>query len=125
MGQYGISYWSFGNNVISYFALSPAFEPRAIDDQKNDWTQIFGNDSIELGSNHSDLIEIDYLSGGKTLKATFWLGSDSENASIYSEPSRKSSYDMLIKIASYDINTRISGADYNYYIESVDGKWSE
>ena len=32
---------------------------------------------------------------------------------------------MLIKIASYNINTGSSGADYNYYIESVNGEWSE
>jgi hypothetical protein len=107
------------------FALSPAFEPQAINDQRNDWIQTFGNESIDLKSNYSDLLEIDYLSDGKNLKATLWLGSDSENASIYNQPSKRISYGMLIKIASYNINTGFSGADYNYYIESVNGKWSE
>ena len=107
------------------FAVSPAFEPQALNDQGNDWTQTFGNDSMNLKSNYSDLLEIDYLSDGKTLKATLWLGSDSENASIYNQPFKRISYGMLIKIASYNINTGYNGADYNYYIESVNGKWSE
>jgi len=107
------------------FAVSPAFEPQAFNDQRNDWIQTFGNDSINLKSNHGDLLEIDYLSDGKTLKATLWSGSDSENASIYNQPFKRISYGMLIKIASYNINTGFSGADYNYYIESVNGKWSE
>ena len=107
------------------FAVSPAFEPQALNDQRNDWIQTFGNDSMNLKSNYSDLLEIDYLSDGKTLKATLWLGSDSENASIYNQPFKRISYGMLIKIASYNINTGYNGADYNYYIESVNGKWSE
>ena len=107
------------------FALSPAFEPQAINDQRNDWIQTFGNESINLKSNYSDLLEIDYLSDGKTLKATLWLGSDSENASIYNQSSKRISYGMLFKIASYNINTGFSGADYNYYIEWVNGKWNE
>ena len=107
------------------FAVSPAFEPQAINDQRNDWIQILGNDSMNLKSNYSDLLETDYLSDGKTLKATLWLGSDSENASIYNQPLKRIIYGMLIKIASYNINTGFSGADYNYYIESVNGKWSE
>ena len=106
-------------------AVSPAFEPQAFNDQRNDWIQTFGNGSINLKPNYSDLLEIDYLSDGKTLKATLWLGSDSENASIYNQPSKRISYGMLIKIASYNINTGFSGADYNYYVESVNGKWSE
>ena len=32
---------------------------------------------------------------------------------------------MLVKIGSYNINTGFNGADYNYYIESVNGTWSE
>ncbi|WP_458746517.1 hypothetical protein [Candidatus Nitrosocosmicus sp. T] len=110
---------------LTVFAISPAFEPQAINDQRNDWIQTSGNDSINLKSNYGDLLEIDYLSDGKTLKATLWLGSDSENASIYNQSSKRISYGMLIKIASYNINTGFSGADYNYYVESVNGKWSE
>lgn len=105
--------------------MSPAFEPQALDDQRNDWIRTFGNDSLDVKSNHSDLMEIEYLSDGNTLKATYWLGPGSEDASIYSQPSRNISYGMLVKIASYNINTGISGADYNYYIESVNGKWNE
>jgi hypothetical protein len=113
------------NYFPTTFALSPAFEPQAINDQRNDWIQTFGNESINLKSNYSDLLEIDYLSDGKTLKATLWLGSDSENASIYNQSSKRISYGMLFKIASYNINTGFSGADYNYYIEWVNGKWNE
>ncbi len=79
------------------FAVSPAFEPQAFNDQRNDWIQTFGNDSINLKSYHSDLLEIDYLSDGKTLKATLWLGPDSENASIYNLPFKRISYGMLLK----------------------------
>ena len=107
------------------FAMSPAFEPQAISDQRNDWIQTFGNDTTNLKSNYTDLLEVDYLSDGKTLKATLWLGSDSQNALIYDQPSRSVSYGMLIKIGSYNINTGFNGADYNYYIESVNGTWSE
>lgn len=107
------------------FAVSPAFDPQAFSDQRNDWIQIFGNDSTNLKSDHGDLLEVDYLSDGKTLEATLWLDSDLENASIYDQPFKKISYGILIKIASYNINTGFGGADYNYYIESVNGKWNE
>ena len=107
------------------FAMSPAFEPQAISDQRNDWIQTFGNDTTNLKSNYTDLLEVDYLSDGKTLKATLWLGSDSQNASIYNQPANRVSYGMLVKIGSYNINTGFNGADYNYYIDSVNGKWSE
>lgn len=110
---------------LTTFALSPAFEPQALDDQRNDWIRTFGNDSLDVKPNHGDLMEIEYLSDGNTLKATYWLGPGSEDASIYSQPYRNISYGMLVKIASYNINTGISGADYNYYIESVNGKWNE
>ncbi|WP_148687284.1 hypothetical protein [Candidatus Nitrosocosmicus hydrocola] len=107
------------------FAVSPAFEPQALNDQRNDWIQTFGNDRRSVESRPGDLLEIDYLSDGKSLKATYWLGSDSQNASKYEQPFSKISYGMLIKIASYNINTGFQGADYNYYIESINGKWSE
>jgi len=108
------------------FAVSPAFEPQALNDQRNDWVQTLGNDSSSsVESKTGDLLEIDYLSDGKTLKATFWLESDSQNASNYEQPFSKISYGMLIKIASYNINTGFRGADYNYYIESNNGNWSE
>ncbi len=71
--------------------------------------QTFGNESIRLKSDHGDLLEVNYLSDGKTLEATLWLGSDPENASIYDQPFKKISYGILIKIASYNINTGFSG----------------
>ncbi|HKR73521.1 MAG TPA: hypothetical protein VJR94_05355 [Candidatus Nitrosocosmicus sp.] len=107
------------------FAVSPAFDPQSLNDERNDWIQTFGNDSGTFESRTGDLLEIDYLSDGKTLKSTFWLGTDSENASIYEQPCSRISYGMLIKIASYNIKTGFQGADFNYYIESVNGKWSE
>jgi hypothetical protein len=53
------------------FAVSPAFEPQALNDQRNDWIQTFGNDSRSVESRPGDLLEIDYLSDGKSLKATY------------------------------------------------------
>jgi len=47
------------------FAMSPAFEPQAISDQRNDWIQTFGNDTTNLKSNYTDLLEVDYISDGK------------------------------------------------------------
>ncbi len=107
------------------FAISPAFDPQAFSDQRNDWIQTIGNESANLKSDHGDLLEVDYLSDGITLEATLWLGPDSKNASIYDDQFKRISYGILIKIASYNMSTGFSGADYNYYIESVNGKWNE
>ena len=62
------------------FAVSPAFDQIFIPDQetsnqRNDWVQTIGNDSAHLRSDHANLLAVDYLSDGKTLDATFWLGS--------------------------------------------------
>jgi hypothetical protein len=48
-----------------------------------------------------------------------------ENASAYNQPFKKISYGMLIDLASLTINTGYNGADYDFYIEIVDGKWSQ
>lgn len=73
------------------FAASPAFDQIFITDeetsnQRNDWVQIYGNDSTHLRSDHTNLLAVDYLSDGKTLDTTFWLASNLENASTYSQP---------------------------------------
>ena len=83
--------------LISYplfhkaFATSPAFDQVLITDaqmsnQKNDWVQTYGNDSTHLKSDYANILVVDYTSDGKTLDTTFWLASNSENASIYSQP---------------------------------------
>jgi hypothetical protein len=68
---------------------------------------------------------VDYVSDGKTLNATLWLKSNSENASTYSQPFKKIRYGMLIAIVSLPSNSGYNGANYNFYIEAVNGKWSQ
>ena len=112
------------------FAASPAFDEVLISDkeisnQRNDWVQTYGNDSTHLRSDYTNLLAVDYHSDGKTLDATFWLASNLENASIYSQPLKKIRYGMLIAIVSLPQNSGYNGANYNFYIEEVNGKWSE
>ena len=112
------------------FAASPAFDEVLISDkeisnQRNDWVQTYGNDSTHLRSDYTNLLAVDYHSDGKTLDTTFWLASNLENASIYSQPLKKIRYGMLIAIVSLPQNSGYNGANYNFYIEEVNGKWSE
>jgi hypothetical protein len=112
------------------FAASPVFDQVLISDkeisnQRNDWVQTYGNDSTHLRSDYTNLLAVDYHSDGKTLDATFWLASNLENASIYSQPLKKIRYGMLIAIVSLPQNSGYNGANYNFYIEEVNGKWSE
>ncbi len=112
------------------FAASPAFDQvlkadEKTGNQKNDWVQTYGNDSANLRSDHADLLAVDYLSDGKTLDITFWLASNSENASAYSQPLKKIRYGVLIALASLPQNSGYNGANYNYYVEAANGKWSE
>ena len=112
------------------FAASPAFDQVLIPDkkpvsQRNDWVQTYGNDSTHLRSDHANLLAVDYFSDGKTLDITFWLASNSENASIYSQPLKKIRYGVLIAIVSLPQNSGYNGANYNFYVEAVNGKWSE
>src|SRR5215471_1071933 len=107
------------------FAVSPAFSDKEIFNQKNDWVQTYCNDSTHLRSDYSNLLAVDYSSDGKTLDTTFWLASNSENASIYNQPLKHIRYGMLITLASLPDNSGYNGANYNLYIEAVNGKWSK
>ncbi len=112
------------------FAASPAFDQifitdEQMSDQRNDWVQTYGNDSSHLRSDYTNLLAVDYLSEGKTLDATLWLKSNLENPSTYSQPLKKIRYGMLIAIVSLPPTSGYNGANYDYYIEAVDGKWSE
>ncbi|MFL6434331.1 MAG: hypothetical protein ACJ71O_11435, partial [Nitrososphaeraceae archaeon] len=112
------------------FAASPAFDQVLISDaqmssQKNDWVQTYGNDSTHLKSDYANILAVDYTSDGKTLDTTFWLASNSENASIYSQPLKHIRYGMLIAIVSLPQNSGYNGANYDFYIEAVNGKWSQ
>ena len=122
--------------LISYslfhktFAESSAFDQVLIQDkeigkQRNDWVQTYGNDSSHLKSDYANILAVDYASDGKTLDTTFWLASNSENASIYSQPLKHIRYGMLIAIVTLPQNSGYNGANYNFYIEEVNGKWSE
>ena len=111
-------------------AASPAFDQNFItdentSDQRNDWVQTYGNDSSHLRSDYTNLLAVDYLSDGKNLDTTFWLASNLENASTYSQPLKRIRYGMLIAIGSLPPTSGYNGANYNFYIEAVDGKWSE
>lgn len=111
-------------------AASPAFDQIFITDEKisnqrSDWVQTYGNDSSHLRSDYTNLLAVDYLSDGKTLDTTFWLASNLENASTYSQPLKRIRYGMLIAIVSLPPTSGYNGANYNFYIEAVDGKWSE
>ena len=111
-------------------AESPAFDEVLISDQelkslKSHWVQTYGNDSSHLESGYANLSSIDYHSDGKTLDATFWLASNSENNSTYSQPFKKIRYGILIAIVSLPQNSGYNGANYDYYVEAVNGKWSE
>ncbi len=112
------------------FAASPAFDQVLISDaqmssQKNDWVQTYGNDSTHLKSDYANILAVDYTSDGKTLDTTFWLASNSENASIYSQPLKHIRYGILIAIVSLPQNSGYNGANYDFYIEAVNGKWSQ
>ena len=111
-------------------AASPAFDQNFITDegisnQKNDWVQTYGNDSTQLRSDYTNLLAVDYFSDGKTLDTTFWLATNLENTSTYSQPHKRIRYGMLIAIPSLPPSSGYNGANYNFYIEAIDGKWSE
>jgi hypothetical protein len=111
-------------------ATSPAFDQVLIPDknignQRSDWVQTYGNDSTHLKSDYANILAVDYSSDGKTLETTLWLASNSKNASIYSQPLKNIRYGMLIAIVSLPQNSGYNGANYNFYIEAVNGKWSE
>jgi hypothetical protein len=112
------------------FAESPAFDEifitdKQMGDKRNDWVQTYGNDSTHLRSDYANILAVDYLSDGKTLNVTLLLKSNSENGSIYSQPFKKIRYGMLIAIASLPPTSGYNGANYDFYIEAVNGKWSE
>jgi len=115
----------FNSLLYKAFAISPAFSDKEIFNQKNDWVQTYGNDSTHLRSDYANLLAVDYSSDGKTLDTTFWLASNSENASIYNQPLKHIRYGMLITLASLPFNSGYNGANYNFYIEAVNGKWSQ
>jgi len=110
------------------FAASPAFDQLYLTDAqlgKTDWVQTYGNDSTHLRSDYTNILAVDYVSNGKTLNATLWLKSNLENASTYSQPFKKIRYGMLIAIESLPTTSGYNGANYNFYIEAINGKWSE
>ena len=122
---------SISNSLINKtFAASSAFDQVLVSDKNignhsNDWVQTYGNDSTHLRSGYANILAVDYSSDGKTLETTFWLASNSKNASIYNQPLKKIKYGMLIAIVSLPQNSGYNGANYNFYIEAVNGKWSE
>ena len=95
-------------------AASPSFDQNFITDEKTnnqriDWVQTFGNDSSHLRSDYTNLLAVNYLSDGKNLDTTFWLASNLENASTYSQPLKRIRYGMLIAIVSLPQNSGYNG----------------
>src|SRR6476659_8756122 len=122
---------SISNSLINKtFAASSTFDQVLVSDKNignhsNDWVQTYGNDSTHLRSGYANILAVDYSSDGKTLNATLWLKSNSENALTYSQPFKKIRYGMLIAIASLPPTSGYNGANYDFYIEAVNGKWSQ
>jgi len=107
------------------FATSPYFGYQEITNNKrNHWVQTYGNDITHLKSDYTNILAVSYLSDGKVLNATYWLASNLENASTYNQPYHNISYGMLID-ADMNPKTGYSGADYDFYIEAINGKWSQ
>jgi hypothetical protein len=107
------------------FAASPAFDEVLITDKRPIWIQTHGNDSTHLKSDYANILAVDYVSDGKSLNATLWLKTNSENASTFSQPLKRIRYGMLIAIVSLPENSGYNGANYDFYVEAVNGKWSQ
>jgi hypothetical protein len=113
------------------FAISPAFDESLISDLNrgnqggSDWIQTHGNETNQLMSDYANILAVNYFSNGQTLNTTLWLASNAENASIYDQPFKTIRYGMLIAIVTLPENSGFNGANYDYYIESVNGTWSE
>lgn len=125
-----LSSFTFVTLFSSVLAMSPAFDESLISDTKNvnqrsDFIQTYGNSNTNLESDDANILAVNYVSDGKTLNATFWLASNSDNASIYSQPGKTIRYGMLIAIVTLPENSGYNGANYDYFIEVKDGKWSE
>ncbi len=110
---------------LKAFAASPAFDEVFITDKKPILVQTYGDNSTQLRSRYANILAVNYVSDGKSLNATLWLKSKSENASTYSQPLKHLRYGMLIAIVSLPQNSGYNGANYDFYIEAVNGKWSE
>jgi hypothetical protein len=108
------------------FAVSPAFDQVFFQDkEKYQWIQTYGKSTTNLKSGYADILAVDYYSDGKTLDATLWLASNSENASTYNQPLKHIRYGMLIAIVSLPQNSGYNGVNYDYYVQAVNGKWSQ
>ena len=112
------------------FAVSPSFDESLISDkeiinQKSDFIQTYGNASTQLGSDYANILAVNYVSDGKNLNTTFWLASNSENGSVFSQPDKSIRYGMLIAIVALPENSGYNGANYDFFVEAKDGKWSE
>lgn len=116
----------FLHNVA--MALSPTFELQELINENRDWVQTYGNSNAYLKSSYTDILAVNYVSGGQVLNTTIWLYSGFGNYSSTfnstdNQSLRKLSYGMLID-ADASTETGYNGADYDFYIESVAGKLS-
>lgn len=112
------------------FAISPTFDESLISDVNQgdrgiDWIQTRGNETDNIMSDHANILAVNYFSNGQTLNTTLWLASNLENDSAYNQPFKSIRYGMLIAIVTLPENSGYNGANYDYYIELVNGTWSE
>jgi hypothetical protein len=108
--------------------LSPSYELQELTNENHHWVQTYGNSDKYLKSSYTDILAVNYISDGKTLNSTIWLGSGFNNSSDFNsindnQSSRKLSYGMLID-ADSNTETGYNGADYDFYFESVAGRVS-
>jgi hypothetical protein len=109
-------------------ALSPSFDLQELINENRHWVQTYGNSDEHLKSRNTDILAVDYISDGKTLNSTIWLGSSLNNSSTVksnkdNQASKKLSYGMLID-ADSNTKTGYNGADYDFYVEIVADKVS-
>ena len=101
---------------------SPAFELQELVNENRQWFQTYGNNDTNLKTNYTDILAVSYISDGKTLNSTFWVGADfNSTRDQYDHSLMRTSYGMLID-ADSNPETGFGGADYDVYLESNNGQ---
>ncbi len=109
----------------AYATSSPSFELQEMINENRKWFQTYGNSDLNLKNNYTDILAVNYISDGETLKATLWLNAGINNYTDYgyNHPLNKINYGMLID-ADSNTETGYRGADYDFYVELSGGNLS-
>ena len=107
---------------IADASSSPSFELQEMINENHNWFQTYGNNDLNLKNNYTDILAVNYVSDGETLKATLWLNAGINNFTefSYKKPFNKINYGMLID-ADSNTETGYRGADYDFYVELIGG----